>query len=80
VAPSASLATPGPAGGAACTCTGWWCSRTARSGVGNALLMYVENDVAGSTRRILLVETGSLPAFERTRKFYLRRNYQQLPW
>lgn len=48
-------------------------------GVGTALLQYVENDVRHVHQgRILLVETGSLPAFEKTRKFYLQRNYQQL--
>ena len=48
-------------------------------GVGTALLQYVENDVRYLHQgRILLVETGSLPTFARTRQFYLQRNYQQM--
>ena len=43
------------------------------------MLMYVENELRWQRQgRILLVETGSLPTFARTRKFYLQRNYQQL--
>lgn len=48
-------------------------------GVGTALLQYAENEARHTHQgRILLVETGSLPAFEKTRRFYLQRNYQQL--
>jgi GNAT superfamily N-acetyltransferase len=48
-------------------------------GVGTALLQYVEQELRFVLHgRILLVEIGSLPAFERTRRFYLQRNYQQL--
>lgn len=46
-----------------------------RRGHGTALITYLEVLLAGWGERILLVETSSTPAFERTRTFYARRGY-----
>jgi GNAT superfamily N-acetyltransferase len=48
-------------------------------GVGSSLLRYVENDIRHLHEgRILLIETGSLPHYEPTRRFYLKHSYEQL--
>jgi GNAT superfamily N-acetyltransferase len=46
-------------------------------GVGGKLLKYAEEDIALRKGRILLIETSSLPHYERTRAFYLKHGYEQ---
>lgn len=46
-------------------------------GLGAALLRHVEQALASRGQRVLLVETSGLPAFARTRAFYLRSGYEQ---
>jgi GNAT superfamily N-acetyltransferase len=44
-------------------------------GVGDTLLSAVEHHVRDAGGRLLLIETSSLPALARTRKFYAKRGY-----
>jgi ribosomal protein S18 acetylase RimI-like enzyme len=44
-------------------------------GLGAELLRHVEADIASKSGRLLFVETSSLPNYEPTRRFYLRRGY-----
>lgn len=44
-------------------------------GVGRALMAFVEEAVAGTGGRMLLVETASKPAYTATRAFYERSGY-----
>jgi len=44
-------------------------------GIGSALLKYVEQEIAGLQGRVLFVETGSLPHYELTRRFYIKHGY-----
>lgn len=46
-------------------------------GVGSALLRHVEDDIRKSQGRLLFIETGSLPHYELTRRFYLKHGYEQ---
>ena len=46
-----------------------------RSGIGRALLRYVEADLSAHGGRILLIETSGLAAFEGTRRFYRACDY-----
>jgi ribosomal protein S18 acetylase RimI-like enzyme len=46
-------------------------------GLGAALLRHIEQALIPKGGRILLVETSGLPAFERTRRFYLRCGYDE---
>lgn len=46
-------------------------------GRGAALLRHVEDDLRARGQRLLLVETSGLPAFVRTRAFYLSCGYEQ---
>lgn len=46
-------------------------------GYGTAMLHYIEQKLAQSGARILLVETSSLASFERTRKFYQKCGYDK---
>ncbi len=46
-------------------------------GNGTALLHDVEQRVAARGGRMLLIETSSLPGFERTRRFYATRGYEE---
>jgi ribosomal protein S18 acetylase RimI-like enzyme len=48
-------------------------------GIGGALLRYVENDIRHVHEgRIFLIETGSLPHYGPTRRFYLKHGYEQI--
>ncbi|HYO65245.1 MAG TPA: GNAT family N-acetyltransferase [Archangium sp.] len=47
------------------------------TGIGAALMEHVERHLAARGERVLLVETSSLPSFERTREFYRRIGYEQ---
>ena len=46
-------------------------------GLGAELLAFVEGEVARAGGRLLLIETSSLPAYEPTRRFYLKMGYDQ---
>jgi GNAT superfamily N-acetyltransferase len=46
-------------------------------GIGGALLKHVEQEIAGLNGRVLFVETGSVPHYEPTRRFYLKHGYEQ---
>jgi GNAT superfamily N-acetyltransferase len=48
-----------------------------RQDVGAQLLDHIEQELAASEQRILLVETSGLPAFEGTRTFYRRCGYEE---
>lgn len=56
----------------------WWIgvapARQGR-GIGDELLRFVEDHVRAAGGRLLLIETSSLPALERTRHFYAKRGY-----
>ena len=47
-------------------------------GVGGAMLREVEDTIRREKGRHLLIETGSVPHYEPTRRFYLRHGYQQV--
>ena len=48
-------------------------------GLGSALLRYVEEDIRNARQgRLLLIETGSLPHYELTRRFYFKHGYDRL--
>jgi ribosomal protein S18 acetylase RimI-like enzyme len=58
----------------------WWIAvgkQVQARGVGGELLRYVEGAVRDEDGRLLLVETSSLPSYELTRRFYLKKGYQQ---
>lgn len=46
-------------------------------GIGRELMRFVEDDVRRRRGRLLLIETGSLPHYEPTRRFYLTLGYEQ---
>ncbi len=47
-------------------------------GLGSQMLAHLEHDIAANHRgRVLFVETGSLPHYELTRKFYRKNGYEQ---
>ncbi len=46
-------------------------------GTGSKLMAHVEAEVTARGGRVLLIETSSLPAYELTRKFYLKLGYDQ---
>jgi GNAT superfamily N-acetyltransferase len=46
-------------------------------GIGAKLMRFVEAEVKAAGGRVLLIETSALPAYELTRKFYLKLAYQQ---
>jgi GNAT superfamily N-acetyltransferase len=47
-------------------------------GIGTELLRYVEKDVREQHQgRVLFIETGSLPHYEKTRRFYIKNNYEK---
>jgi GNAT superfamily N-acetyltransferase len=46
-------------------------------GIGTELLRFVEKDIRDEHRgRVLFIETGSLPHYEKTRQFYVKNNYE----
>jgi ribosomal protein S18 acetylase RimI-like enzyme len=47
-------------------------------GVGRVLLLACEEDVRRRGATLLLIETESVPAYEATRRFYLRAGYSEL--
>ena len=46
-------------------------------GVGGAVMDHLEELLRQSGVRVLIVETSGLPDFERTRQFYLQKDYHQ---
>lgn len=48
------------------------------SGVGKALLDFVENRIRAQNARLLMIETSSKPNYNATRQFYFRQNYQEI--
>lgn len=48
------------------------------SGVGKALLDFVENRIQAQNARLLMIETSSKPNYNATRQFYFRQNYQEI--
>jgi ribosomal protein S18 acetylase RimI-like enzyme len=59
----------------------WWIvvgKQTQARGVGGKLLHHVEDDVKAHQGRLLLLETSSLPSYEKTRRFYLKHGYDVL--
>jgi ribosomal protein S18 acetylase RimI-like enzyme len=47
-------------------------------GIGSELLRFVEDDIRERHKgRVLFIETGSLPHYEKTRRFYLKNGYEQ---
>jgi ribosomal protein S18 acetylase RimI-like enzyme len=51
---------------------------TQSTGVGTRLLAEVERRLARENARLVIVETSSLPGYEPTRRFYLRRGYDEV--
>lgn len=47
------------------------------AGVGQAMMTYLEDQLATRNQRILLVETMGTPAFEQTRAFYKKVGYTE---
>jgi GNAT superfamily N-acetyltransferase len=46
-------------------------------GIGTELLRFVEKDIREQHRgRVLFIETGSLPHYEKTRQFYVKNQYE----
>ncbi len=46
-------------------------------GIGTRLLSYVEKDIREQHKgRVLFIETGSLPHYEKTRQFYVKNHYE----
>jgi GNAT superfamily N-acetyltransferase len=58
----------------------WWIAVRKEQqghGIGSALLRHIEADVRTHKGRVLFIETGSLPHFEPTRRFYAKHGYEQ---
>lgn len=49
-----------------------------RRGLGGLLLRYVEDEARSAQARHLLIETGSIPLYEPTRRFYDLHGYAQV--
>ncbi len=45
-------------------------------GIGSALLAFAENEIRTAKGRLMLIETSSKPAYEKTRRFYLHQDYE----
>jgi ribosomal protein S18 acetylase RimI-like enzyme len=59
----------------------WWIvvnKQIQARGVGGEMLRYVEDDIRAQQGRLLLLETSSLPSYELTRRFYLKKKYDVL--
>ncbi len=48
-----------------------------RQGLGVALMTHIEDQLASQHQRVLLVETSSLPDFDRARSFYRKLQYEE---
>ncbi len=51
---------------------------TQRTGVGTLLLQEVERRLARERARLVIIETSSLPIYDKTRRFYLRQGYPEV--
>lgn len=51
---------------------------TQAQGIGGQLLAHVENAIRRRNGRLVMVETSSMPAYDLTRRFYLKNNYEQV--
>jgi ribosomal protein S18 acetylase RimI-like enzyme len=47
-------------------------------GVGPKLLRFLEGTLREKKRRMILIDTSSIPQYERTYKFYLRHGFQEV--
>ena len=47
-----------------------------RLGIGRALLKFAEEDIAGKTGKLLLIETSSKDSYLKTREFYKSMDYE----
>jgi hypothetical protein len=50
---------------------------TQARGIGTQLLHYSEKEIQKAGGRLYLIETSSLPMYEKTRQFYLKHGYEQ---
>jgi ribosomal protein S18 acetylase RimI-like enzyme len=50
---------------------------TQARGIGTTLLHYTEKEIQKQNGRLYLIETSSLPQYEKTRKFYVKHGYEQ---
>jgi GNAT superfamily N-acetyltransferase len=50
---------------------------TQARGIGTQLLHYSEKEIHKAGGRLYLIETSSLPQYEKTRQFYLKHGYEQ---
>ena len=50
---------------------------TQARGIGTRLLHHAEEEVRKKKGRLMLIETGGLPLYEPTRRFYLKHGYEQ---
>jgi ribosomal protein S18 acetylase RimI-like enzyme len=48
------------------------------TGLGSRLLAHLEAALRARGQRLLVIETSSLPAYERTRRFYARCGYREV--
>ena len=58
----------------------WWIAVSKQiqaRGVGGKLLRHVEDQVRAARGRLLVIETSSQPAYDLTRRFYLKQGYAQ---
>ena len=46
-----------------------------KRGVGGALVAAAEDNIRKANGRLIVIETSSLPSYEKTRRFYTRRGY-----
>ena len=59
----------------------WWIvvSKTTQAkGIGGKLLKYVEDQIRAKKGRVLFIETGGIPSYELTRRFYLKHAYDRV--
>ena len=47
-----------------------------RQGIGNALMEAVEEEIGKAQGRLAIIETSSLPEYEKARRFHLGRGYE----
>jgi ribosomal protein S18 acetylase RimI-like enzyme len=50
---------------------------TQARGIGTQLLHYSEQEIRKANGRLYLIETSSLPQYEKTRQFYLKHGYEK---
>jgi ribosomal protein S18 acetylase RimI-like enzyme len=47
-----------------------------RQGIGSALMKSAEKDIVSAKGRLVIIETSSTPAYEKTRNFHLSQGYE----